>query len=545
MFPTRVVERAHIYPSVNGETVKDVQSRVMSALFGEEIPDPRDSMIIGLAAASGVFESILSREELADVRERIDLISRLDLMSRTVQKSIRTIKPDAPAVKTVQPPEKITEVPGLPIAGNAFQMAGDIVHFLTRCYKKYGPIFRIRAFGYRFIALVGPEANIPLTKHSGTYFRSHEAYQDFSVAMGAHRSILNMDGPEHLRMRKLQAKGYSPKAFKTNLAQVEDITPNVIEKWPQGQPIQIQRAMQEIVAEQIGQCCTGISAEEFIDDIIHYLKLKISIYISKRWSPLIERLPKSRRLNQRMGELYERILEAHHPDKRVGVTPDFVDDLLEINRSDPQLLPETDLRANILAPFMVGIDTSGSICALMLFSLLKYPELLEQVREEVDEMYARGPLTPEGLRGLDVTHRVALESLRIYPVTPAVRRTAANSFEFAGYQVPSGAELMFGTTVSHQLPECFPDPERFDIERYTKSEKQHRKPGAFVPFGAGRHRCIAAALSELQIVTTLAIIVRETELELDRPERPLKINYSPNPHIDESLHFRLMRRRNN
>ena len=163
VFPTRVVERAHIYPSVNGETVKDVQSRVMSALFGEEIPDPRDSMIIGLAAASGVFESILSREELADVRERIDPISRLDLMSRTVQKSIRTIKPDARAVKTVQPPEKITEVPGLPIAGNAFQMAGDIVHFLTRCYKKYGPIFRIRAFGYRFIALVGPEANILLT----------------------------------------------------------------------------------------------------------------------------------------------------------------------------------------------------------------------------------------------------------------------------------------------------------------------------------------------------------------------------------------------
>ena len=102
---------------------------------------------------------------------------------------------------------------------------------------------------------------------------------------------------------------------------------------------------------------------------------------------------------------------------------------------------------------------------------------------------------------------------------------------------------MFGTTVSHHLPECFPDPERFDIERYSKSEKQHRKPGAFAPFGAGRHRCIAAGFAELQIATTLAIIVRETELELEHPERPLKINFSPNPHLDESLHFRLVGRR--
>ena len=133
-------------------------------------------------------------------------------MGRTIQESIRAIEPKAPATDTIQLYEKIPEVPGLPIAGNAFRMAGDLVDFLRGNYRKYGPIFRIRAFGYRFIALVGPEANVLLTKHSGTFFRSHEAYQEFSVAMGAHRALLNMDGPEHLRMRKLQDQRLFPQS---------------------------------------------------------------------------------------------------------------------------------------------------------------------------------------------------------------------------------------------------------------------------------------------------------------------------------------------
>ena len=543
VFPSRSVARARRYPTSDGKTGKDVQSRVMETLFSEDIPDPRDVMIIGLAAACGVFKSILSREELADVQERIDAISRLDLMGRTIRESIRTIEPEAPAARTVRPHEEIPEVPGLPFAGNAFRMAGDVRGFLMENYLKYGPIFRIGAFGHRFIALVGPEANVFCGQISGTHLRSHEPYREFGVAAGAHRVMLNMDGPEHLRMRKLQVSGYSPKTFEANLDLAHDITQRMIENWPRGRPLGIQHTMQQVIAEQIGLCCTGISPDEYIDDLIYFLGAIVSVHITKRWPKQMKRLPKFRRAERRLGELYTKILEAHRPERRSGYRPDFVDDLLERNRTDPQLLPETDLRANILAPYLVGIDTSASVCAFMLHALLKHPVLLERMRAEVDEMYELGPPTPEGLRKLDVTHRIALETLRMYPVVPALTRIVSNSFEFGGYQVPAGAQVMLGTTVSHHLPECFPDPDRFDIERYSKSAQQHRQPGAFAPFGVGRHRCIGSGFSEVQIALTMAVIVRETELVLDRPERPLKIKRTPAPHPDESLRFRLVRRR--
>ena len=302
--------------------------------------------------------------------------------------------------------------------------------------------------------------------------------------------------------------------------------------------------MQQIITEQIGMFCTGLSSEEYFDDLVYFLKMTIQLNITKRLPRYMERLPKYRRARRRMQEFYERIMESHRPKMREGKPQDFVDVLLEANRADPQLLPETDLIINVLAPYLVGMDTAASVCAFMLYALLKHPEILERMREEVDEMYAEhGAPTPAGMRKLDVTHRVALETLRMYPVVPALTRTVSNSFEFGGYQVPAGSEIMLGTTVGHHLPEYFPEPDRFDIERYSRSRAEHKQPGAFAPFGVGQHRCIGSGLSELQIALTLAAIVRKADLALERPERPLKIKLSPAPHPDESVRMRLVQRR--
>ena len=542
VFLSRLVARVRRY-TVHGETVEDVGSRVMRTLFSDDIPDPRDVLIIGLAAACGVFESILSRAELDAVQERIDAISRLDLMGRTIRQSIRTLEPPTPSAKAVRPAAEIPEVPGLPVAGNAFRMARNVRGFLATNYRRYGPIFRIRAFGFRYIALVGPEANVFAARISGTHLRSHESYREFGVAMGGHRVMLNMDGAEHLRMRKLQVNGYSPKTFEAHLELAHDITRRLIGEWPQGRPVAVQHAMQKIIAEQIGVCCTGVSPGPYVDDLIHFLGTVVTIHVTKRLPGFVARMPRFQRTKRRVRELFEQIMEAHRPENRDGEEPDFVDDLLAMNRTDPQFLPETDLPANVLAPYLVGIDTSASVCAFMLYALLKHPDLLERMRAEVDAMYERGAPTPEALRKLEVTHRIALETLRVYPVVPALTRTVSNSFEFGGYTVPAGAEVMLGTTVGHHLPEYFPDPERFDIERYAQGAAQHRQPGAFAPFGVGRHRCLGSGFSEVQIALTMATIVHETELVLDQPERPLKIKLAPAPHPDESLRFRLERRR--
>ena len=239
----------------------------------------------------------------------------------------------------------------------------------------------------------------------------------------------------------------------------------------------------------------------------------------------------------------DRVRAVHDPERPSDSEPDLVDDLLALHQVDPQFLPETDLMPAVLGPFIAGLDTVGSTCAFMLYALLKHPDLLERMTAEADAIFAHGTPSAESVRRLDVTHRVALETLRMYPIAPAITRTVSNTFEFAGYTVPAGQKVIVATTVPHHLPQCFPDPVRFDIERYTPERREHRQPGVFVPFGVGAHVCLGAGFAEVAIAVTMATIVREVELALDPPDYTLKINPVPTPSPDDRFRFRVARRR--
>ncbi len=540
LFLSRQVARAHLYPMEGEKTIEEVQFRIMRAIFSRTIPDPRDLVIISLAAACGVFESLLSREELEDVRERIDQLAKLDLIGREVAAAIRRVEPQSPAA-VVLPYEEIPQAAGLPWVGNALDLRGDIAEFLTGEYRKHGPIFRIRAFSRRFVAFVGPEANVFLTKIGSTHLRSFEFWTDFVRAMGTIRMVVNMEGQEHLRMRRLLSKGYSPKVIEDRVDQCVDITRRLIAEWPGDSPIATRRAMQRIIGEQMGQMLTGLSPQGHLEDMVFYLDAKLMIHVLHVWPKLVERLPRFRRARRSVMELADRIAAAHQPENRAGKSPDFIDELLAMNREDPQFLSETEYAVVFLGPYFVGLDTVASACSYMLYALLKHPELLVQMRAEVDALFDRnkGRLSSENLRELDVTRRIALETLRIFPLFPAVTRTVANSFEFGGFRIPAGEQVLIGTTVGHRLPECFPEPERFDIERYRRSPPEHRKPGAYAPFGLGRHRCLGSGFAESQMVLTLATIVHAVDFELERPNSRLKIKYTPAPHPDASFRFRV------
>ena len=197
----------------------------------------------------------------------------------------------------------------------------------------------------------------------------------------------------------------------------------------------------------------------------------------------------------------------------------------------------------LLGPFVAGLDTLGGTTAFMLYVLLTHPELLARMRAEVDALFDDGPVTAEALGCLDVTHRVALETLRLYPIAPALTRTVTNAFDFGGYTIPAGERVIVATTVSHHLSECFPEPARFDIDRYLPERREHRRPGAFAPFGVGPHVCLGAGFAEVAILATMATLVREVDLVLDPPGYRLRIDPVPTPHPDDRFGFRVTARR--
>ncbi len=551
----RHIVRARRYPMVDGKAEREVELRIMGVLFNDEIPSPRDVMLICLVDACYLFERLLSRSEREEVAARLDLIRHLELIGRTVFKAIRgtgipklgrggavvAANPELRArVLAAQP---LADGGGIPLVGNALNMRGDIARFLARQYRTLGPVFRVRALSLAFTVLAGLDANKLFQREGRTYFRSLLAFEGMARAFGAHRLILNMDGDDHFQLRRALKEGYSRSYALKRMAQVYDIACGIVDGWPTERPFTVVPAVQRIVGEQVGQLCTGVSPEAYIEDLVYYLEQALAVHAMHRRPKVMMKTPRMRRARKRIEALVRSVLEAHAPENRAGKEPDLIDDVLEFHRLNPQLLPEQDLLSTCIGPFVAGLHTAASVIAFMLYSVLKHPECLSRIRPEIDELFANGGPTAEKIRAMDVTHRVALETLRLYPVAPVAIRQAVNTFEFGGYTIPAGTNVLVATTVPHYCAEYYPNPEQFDIDRYTPERAEHRTFGVYTPFGLGTHRCLGDGFAEMLMIMTLATILHRVDVAMDPPGYEMKTTYFALAAPDSNFKIRVLRRR--
>lgn len=543
---SRYVRRARRYPvakgAAAGQAKQEVRLRVMQVLFDDDVPDPKDAAIIGLADACGLFDGVLARDELADAAERLDVVRRLDLIGRTVSQLVRGLVEEAD--RAAERRRTATPIPfakGLPVVGCAFEARKNLTDFLVKKHLELGPLFKVRFLGHEVYILAGQEANTWVHKHGKRYLRSFEPWSGFFQQLGLSKILTAMDGGEHVRFRRFNATLYSRGRFESNIDTAVEIVRSEIDAWA-GRSVGGVHAMQRIVSRQLGTILTHSSPADYMEDFLFFFDTLLTTKIARR-RPMWLYARRFRKARRRIEEAVAQVVADHKPGGPWAAADDMVNDLLELHESDPVLLPETDLIFGVMTPYLVGLDTVGVSSAYMLYSLFKHPEVLDQVRAEADAMFAEGPPTARSLRRLETTHRVALETLRRYPIVPVIPRQVSTSFEFAGHRVPAGEVMLVAATVSHFVPELFPDPYTFDIDRYLPDRAEHRQRNAFVPFGLGSHRCLGAGFAEAQIILNFATVVHEAEIAMDPPGYELTTSTLPTIRPDKRFRFRLTGRR--
>lgn len=541
LFLTSSYTRTRRYVARDGAVMQDVLSRIMRLLLSDDIPDPRDILIICLVHACGLFEKILSREELDDAGPRIDILSRMDAIGLTMMNVVRGM-----AAKVDERPQPakgggrdIPTANGLPILGNLLDLRRDLSGFFVREYRKSGPLFRIRLLNRRLLAMVGPEANEFVARHGHLCLSTHFPWSGYNEALGTTRTLMGLEGPDHARLRRAQAYGYSRQIFEKNVGRAAGILEREMKDWRPGAVLPGFHTMQKLVIEQIGQISGGCSPGDYHADLAEFLDHIIKTTVVKNRPRFLSRR-QLRRSGARLRELSTRAIRAWHGG---GERRSFFSDMLDLHRRDPLFLSEVDLHATFLAPFLAGLDTIASTCAFALHVLLTNPELLARVRAEADRMFAAGRPDVEQLRAADVTTRVLQETLRVYTVAPALVRQVSNSFEFNGCSVDRGETVMVMTGATHRLPECFPEPQRFDIDRYLPERGEDRQSYAYVPFGLGHHRCLGSGMAVSLGVLTLAAVARWVDVSLHPPGYRLKIISLPTQRPDRRFRFRVVARR--
>ena len=553
------VSRTRRYPAEQAMR-EDVQLRIMRALFSDDIPDPNDVVIIGLAEACGVFERLLPPTERVVAQERIALFSRMDLIGRAVTEIIqyggRDVAAPAPPQRPV--PKAQASVTSI-LLGRAFALDQ---------YQKLGPIFQVeknlliklleaifitKPLAQRgkkedgtLIFMAGPEANRFFQKNDKDYFRNREFWMRFEEQFDAKatRSMISTSGEDHFRMRRAKRPGYSRAVGEAQVSGVLDVTRCEIASWSNDKPIVGTAMSKRLVYNLMCRIMTGISAPEYYDDFITLFEAAFKSIHGRYPSRLY--WPRLRRARKRINELTAKIIALHEPENRGNRPPDIIDHLLALHRTDPQFLPETDLGIMILEPIYAPLDTMAHTISFLLYELLKDPDLLHQARAEADALFAQGIPTAQGVQQLDVIKRACMETLRLHSTVPLTIRTVANSFEFAGCTVPAGQQVVLQFTLPHHMPAYFPDPGRFDIDRFAPPRNEHQQPGVYMPYGVGTHRCLGSNLAEFMATTAIAALLHDVELALDPPDYVLtqrKVKRIPTRHPGKSFRFRLLRRR--
>lgn len=427
---------------------------------------------------------------------------------------------------------------GLPVLGNALDMAQDVLQCMVKGYRTHGPIFRIRALNETYTVIAGPEANMFFSREQGQHLRSKEFWAGIDQEMAANITLISSDGPDHAALRQISKRGYSRSLYEAHFPEVVAITRQKVDEWPVGETRSVVPWVQKVVTEQLGQVIVGTSPGDYGMDVYNFIRTALLVLITRQRPGFLLKMPFYQNARRRSFELGEKIVAYHRANPPTDRPRNLIDDALDAVAAG-HILSDDDLVPFALGPYIAGLDTSSNSIAFMLYAVFKYPEILSGIQNELSTLFANDIPTASDLRKMDVLHRTALETLRCYPVVPAIQRTVTEPFEFAGHRVDAGGRLFIATTAVHYDERFYPDPEKFDIDRYLPDRNEHRTPGVFAPYGLGTHSCLGAGLAEAQIMMTIATMLQYGKFEMSPTDYTLKVR--PLPTNAPANNFKLKR----
>jgi len=440
-------------------------------------------------------------------------------------------------VNTLTAPVALREtpvVPGLPYLGSVLGMAKDPAKFFLDCYRKYGPVCRLKVLGNSYVLISGVEAaNFLGTREGKDSLRSKEFWAGLVKEYGATRTLTGEDGETHKQLRDVMRSGYSKESIKGRYNELLTITDGALKRdWPVGQAVEVLPAMQFLVVDQLGTILTGAAPLEYVKDIRVTILHILNVLVTRQRPKILLKRPVYKKAKARVFELGQSMID--NAKKRYGkIQPEernLIDDIYAAHVETPDVMPASDLILTLTGPYVAGLDTVANTTAAIVYTVLKHPEVKARVLAEVDAVFADGAVDEETfMKRIPALQGAIMETMRLYPIAVAQMRTATKDFVFDGHQIREGEMIYIGTSVPHFMNEYFPEADKFDIDRYQKPRAEHMQSGAYSPYGRGPHTCLGKSLAEVQIALSMARVFYKLDLALEPLDYVLKTKTAPTP----------------
>jgi cytochrome P450 len=399
--------------------------------------------------------------------------------------------------------------PGPPLAPTlqASLLLAAPLRLLLACQARYGDLFTLRAAGFgTFVVAAGPEEVRAVFTAPPDVLRAGESNQPLGALLGP-RSILLLDGAEHLQRRKLLLPPFHGERMRAWERAMERAARREAESWPRGRPFALLPSMQEITLEVIVRAVFGVRDAPRQDELSARLRAalapvgsRLRVLVSVLSGGAIGDGTSPRELASRVAAVDE-LLYAEIADRRRAphlASRDDVLSLLLCARDEAgRPLTDAEVRDELMTLLVAGHETTATALAWAFALLLRHPEVLgelERTLADGDERYLEA---------------VVRETLRLRPVVPNVGRVVAREWAIGPYVLPPGVSVLPSISLLHRRAASFPDPDAFRPERFLET----RPDGyAWIPFGGGTRRCLGASFAEFEMRTVIRSVLGEARL---------------------------------
>ncbi len=518
-----------------------VKTRIGKAVFNNEIPDPRDIIIICLVDTCDVMRFIFDLDEASE--ERVRDICRMDLIGRAIAEAVRH-NITGQMFRQSALTREIPRVPLRRLLLSRHVRTGNMPAVMAELYREYGPVFEIRPpFVENMICLAGPETNHWVHRNGRNHLRARDYFEDFEKVYGGVGLLPALDGADHFRYRKSIQPAYSRTRLEEQLDAFVAHARTELATWKVGEAgvgVQMCRSLANAAMSPLS---VSIDSQDVVDDLHKFKERALKTHIGRSLPKFMLKTPGMKRRARLVDEVVERVLAVHTPAQRAGCPRDLADDLLTIHTNDRQFLPESNLRFVLSAPLIASMYV-GDQLAFVVHAMLERPEFHRKIRVEADTLFAGGDPDREALTGpgTDITRRFIMECMRLYPIVPMSIRNVMNACVVEGCELPEGVRVFIAATATHYMDDLFPDPLTFDIDRYRAPRREHVGTG-YAPYGLGTHSCLGARLTEMYLAVNLLMIAHYYTLEIAPKGYKLKISPFPSQSPTKRLKFRVAERR--
>lgn len=401
--------------------------------------------------------------------------------------------------------------PRAPAPVNLLRFARRPLRLLTRWHARYGDVFTVRMSGFGAgVYVVDPDAIRQLFTGDQSDLRAGEANSFMEPVLGAH-SVLVLDGEEHLRQRRLLLPPFQGSRVAAFREVIRDAAERELAGWRPGARVVVRERMRVLTFDVICRAVFGVTEPRRVELLRRRLMavidssplLMISPAARADLGPLSPGGRFARRIRAADEALFEEIARRREqPD--LHERGDVLSLLLCARDEQGRPMSDVELRDELFTMLGAGHETTATGLAFAFELLLRNPDVLQRLREELsageDDAY------------LDA---VVKETLRLRPVIDAAERTLTAPRTVAGWELPAGVRVYPGIALVHLREDLYPRAHEFRPERFAHDGAESY---SWLPFGGGIRRCIGAALAQAEMAEVLRAFVPALRLRALREQ---------------------------